>query len=214
MIKYHHLLLLLTWCICSTVLAQESKAILFFHDGDSIEGLAKIVKNTVKFKVSEGSKSDFWDHYSISGLDLSDGIYDTHYDYIEIKKSVNPKLLELVESGTCYLYTKTKKRGHTKDLNKIVENNGRVTINTEILSNISFKGENAYEYYLKKKGKYEEAICVNCGVIGVSDSWKKKAANFFFDCKVLQEKILKSEFSLDEMIDIVQFYNDSCREYH
>lgn len=208
--KYFTLLVLLGF-IGYSAIGQDNKAMLFFHDGDSIEGFAKIVKNTVKFKVSENSKADVWDHYSIKGLNLSNGIYDTRYDFIEIKKSSTPKLLELVESGNCYLYTKTKKRGQAKDLNKLVKNDGTVTINTDVLSKINFKGENAYEYYLKKKDTHN-AICINCGVLGISDSWKKKAATFFSDCKVLQDKILKSEFSLDEMVDIVIFYNDFCVE--
>lgn len=191
--------------------AQEDRAIIFFHDGDSIEGFAKIVKNEVKFKVSLSGKADIWDHYSISGVEISDGAYNNYYEYIEVAKSNDPKLLELAESGKCFLYTKTKKRGRTKGLNNIVKNDGTVTISTDELAKLNFKGEEAYEYYLKKKTELE-AVCVNCGVIGVSDAWLKKTANFFSDCTALQEKILANEFSLDEMMDIVQFYNDFCDE--
>jgi len=193
------------------VFAQETKATLFFHDGDSIEGLAKITKNAVKFKVSSDGKADMWDFYSISGLELSDGAYNIHYDYVEVQKSKEPKLLELVESGDAFLYTKTKTRGRAKGLGNVVKSDGTVTINTDELSKINFKGEEVYEYYLIKKDDLE-AVCVNCGILGMSDSWLRKTANFFSDCEVLQTKINDNEFSLEEMIDIVQFYNDFCKE--
>ena len=205
------LVFLCCFFLTNILFAQETKAILFFHGGDSIEGYAKLVKNTVKFKVSEEGEADIWDHYSIEGVEMLDGAYNNYYEYVEVKKSDDPKLLELVESGNCYLYTKTKKRGRAKGLNKVVKNDGTVTINTDELSKLNFKGEDTYEYYIKKKEDHF-AICVNCGVIAMSDVWRKKAAKYFSDCKALEEKILNSEFSLEEMMDIVQFYNDFCSE--
>lgn len=193
------------------IFGQETKATLFFHDGEAIEGLAKIVKNTVNFKVAVDSKADIWDFYSITGLELSDGAYNIHYDYVEVSKQKTPLLLELVESGKVYLYTKTKTRGRAKGLNKVVKSDGTVTINTDELSKLNFEGEKVYEYYLKRKDGFE-AICINCGILGMSDSWLKKTATFFEDCDVLQKKLLDNEFTLEEMIDIVQFYNDFCTE--
>ncbi len=190
---------------------QETIAKLYFRDGDTIEGLAKIVKNQVKFKISEDAKSDLWDYLDISGLELSDGAYNIHYDYVEVRKSKEPKLLELVESGDVYLYTKTKKKGQTKDLNKIIGKDGTVTIGADTFSKLNFKGEDVYEYYLKRKLDFE-AVCINCGVFGVSDTWKNRTSRFFGDCDTLIQKISKSEYRVDDMVEIIEFYNDSCNE--
>ena len=72
----------------------------------------------------------------------------------------------------------------------MIKNDGTVTISADALSNINFKGENAYEYYLKKKDDLE-AVCINCGKLGINDSWKNKTIAFFSDCKELSNKIDK-----------------------
>ena len=48
--------------------AQSEPATMYFKDGDSIDGLAVIRNNKIKFKLDENDKADFWNHETVSRI--------------------------------------------------------------------------------------------------------------------------------------------------
>jgi hypothetical protein len=65
------------------------------------------------------------------------------------------------------------------------------------------------EFYYLKRDKDEYATCINSGVF---KSWAKSTTEFLYDCDYLVKKIKDNEFSLREIKEIVEFYNDICTE--
>ena len=177
-------------CYCQT---QES--IIFFNDGDSIEGLAIIKNNRIKFKISHDSKAEFWDFESIKKIKFIGFEMDKTYEYVKLDSFNGPKLIELVVGGKVSLYQKEK--------NYYLQNYNGSTI----LSASNTKSD--LDFYYLKRDKDEYATCINNGVF---KSWAKNTTEFLYDCDYLVKKIENNEFSLSKIKEIVEFYNDICTE--
>jgi hypothetical protein len=177
-------------CYCQT---QES--IIFFNDGDSIEGLAMIKNNKIKFKISHDSKAEFWGFESIKKIKFIGFEMEKTYEYVKLDSFNEPKLIELVVGGKVSLYQKGK---NYYSLNFNGSSN-MPTSTTKI----------DLEFYYLKRDKDEYATCINSGVF---KSWAKSTTEFLYDCDYLVKKIKDNEFSLREIKEIVEFYNDICTE--
>lgn len=177
-------------CYC-----QTQDAIIFFKDGDSIEGLALIKNNKIKFQISHDSKAEFWDFESINKIKFVGFEMDKTYEYVKLDSFDEPKLIELVVRGKVSLYKKEKTY---------------YSLNYNGSSNVPTSSTKTdLEFYYLKRGKDEIATCLNCGVF---KSWAKNISAFLSDCDSLAKKIKDNEFSFLEIKEIVEFYNDICTE--
>ncbi|MCV9930996.1 hypothetical protein OIU80_01745 [Flavobacterium sp. LS1R47] len=188
------------------IYAQDQECIIYFKQGDSIEGYGLIRNNKIKFKISKDSETDSWDFenvYKIKFLGID--IVQT-YEYVKLNSSGNPKLVELVVDGEVNLYRMEKSQDFIKSkLKPTASPNQNITS----LPNYAYSTEQTKDlYYLKRKNN-QYATHIN---IGILSNWKKISTSYFSDCDVLVKKIKDNKFTAYQIKEIVEYYNDICYE--
>jgi hypothetical protein len=195
-------LLIFLLFLSTSIYAQDRECIIFFHEGDSIEGVGQIKNNKVKFKITPDSKADSWDFETISKIKFVGLDFVETYEYVKINSSDKPKLLELVLDGEVHLYRMTKLQYFTMpDLKPtaIAKGGVRYSETTEQFTEL---------YYLKRK-KEQYPTYINLGILS---NWKKTATNYFSDCDILIRKIKDKTFNSIQIKEIVEYYNYICYE--
>jgi len=145
---------------------------------------------------------EYWDYETISKIEFHGFNLTETYEYIDIKSSIIPVLLELVTEGEVSLYRKEKTRWIGSNIPGIKDENGQngspgSARKTTITTN-----------YLKRENE-QFPICLNYGII---NPWKKRTINFLSDCPTLIKKIKTNEFRQIHLQEIVEYYNDFCSE--
>ncbi|RZJ53550.1 MAG: hypothetical protein EOO44_08140 [Flavobacterium sp.] len=185
--------------------SQDQECTLFFKDGDSIEGYGIIKNNKIKFRISLDSKADTWDFENVSKIEFPDFHMLYTYEYVKLNSFDNPKLLELVVDGEVKLYRLEK------TLLLINMNPEFVDLQKgeSILSKHREPNKQTTEvFYLKRKND-EYPTHIN---IGILSNWKKVTTTYFSDCDFLVKKIKDNKYTSNQINEIVEFYNDICRE--
>lgn len=190
------------------VYSQTQEAILFFKDGDSIEGFASLKFNKIKFKISPEDKADTWDYEQVKKIKFIGFEMERTFEYITISSIDKPKLLETITSGEVSLY---KKLGSDYSLTDLVFNphDGPSTtynFNSQIPGGFSQTRE-VPEYYYVKKDKEKYPTCLNCGLL---NTWRKNTSKYFADCNFIIKKLKNDKWAFNDLKEIVDFYNDIC----
>lgn len=195
-------LLIFLLLFSTQIYAQDQECIIFFKEGDSIEGFGLIRNNKIKFKITKDSKVDSWDFENVYKVKILGIDFVQTYEYVKLNSSSNPKLVELVVDGEVNLYRMEK---------AILIASSSVSLNqnpTSIPTYTRSKEETKDLYYLKRKNN-QYATHIN---IGILSNWKKTSTSYFSDCEILVKKIKDNKFSSNQIKEIVEYYNDICYE--
>lgn len=184
-IKYFLLLL----CISFNVYAQDQEAVLYFKDGDSIQGYGMIKGNKVKFKIALEDKFESWDSESVSKIEFYGFNLTRTFKYVKLNKYDNPEILEVILEEEVSLYRDSYMEWHS-----LGNNNGGGHY-SQIVKDYLKRIDDAYP------------TCVNCDVF---NKWKKNTMSFFSDCPTLVQKIKTNFFREKDLQEIVEYYIDYC----
>ncbi|TPG42255.1 hypothetical protein [Flavobacterium pectinovorum] len=187
--------------------SQTQEAIIYFKDGDSIEGFASIKNDKIKFKISADDKADTWDYENVKEIKFIGFDIVQTYEYIKLNSSDDPKLLELIVEGNVCLYKEEKVQFFTDP--NITKKTAISTHGTNNINNYAYQTEQSRELFYVKRKKDQYPTYINSGILS---NWKKTTINFFADCDFLVKKIKDNKYGFNQINDIVEFYNDICRE--
>jgi len=194
--------------ICLNTYSQTQEAIIYFKDGDSIEGFASLKFNKIKFKVAQEDKPDIWDDEFVKKIAFLDFGAARTFEYVKLNSLDKPKLIEIITKGEATLY---KKLGSDYNLLDQIYNphDGYPKITGTNLNpaGINSAPQQVAEYYYLKKPRDKYPTCLNCGVI---NAWRKNTSKFFADCDFIVKKLKGDKWVFEDIEEIVEFYNDIC----
>ncbi len=191
------LLTVLVTCFITHCFAQTEEAILYFNDGTSVPGYARIKNNRIKFRVSLDSKADFWGYEMIEKVEFETFFGPKIFRYIKVNDINNPILMEIVTEGHVSLYRKRKITW------------GHESLATPIGIPDHIKKTEKNTNFLIREGE-DFPSCLNCDFL---NRWKKRTIDFLSNCPGLVEKIKTGVYGEDDLKDIVEYYNDFCADH-
>lgn len=202
-------IIIILFFICFKSYSQEKEeAIMYFKDGDSIEGFAYLKFNKIKFQIAPDEKLDTWDEEFVKKIKFTYNGDPRTFEYVKLNSIDKPKLVEIVTEGGAILY---KKLGSDYSVTDQIYNPHDRYATTKNPSGEPIFGNNqplaTPEYYYIKKEKDKYPTCLNCGVI---NAWRNKTAKVFSDCDFIVKKLKGDKWIFDDIIEIVEFYNDIC----
>lgn len=186
--------------------AQDKEAKLFFKDGTSVTGYAKLKdkrgftsgSGKILFRLSKEDEPDEWDHKAVDKIKFFGFEYYKTFVYVKAryKSYTGYYLLELITEGEVNLYKKTS-YGETSiigmgDFNLGAQNTYRMHEYRE--SNI---------YVVKRDSELK--------LMELDD--RKKIIEYFKDCPNIKKGLDEKEFKVSDLRDIVEYYNESCSNY-
>lgn len=187
--------------------SQNQKATLFFRDGTSLEGLARITNfgDKIKFKKDKNSEKIIYNSQKVDKIVIRENDEDITYQYKIIKNRKTPLLLEPLKEGKVTLY-RDLKQGYSPGMQMGGYSAGGMGMN--------FGGGRSYSissYYVSKDNGN---IVIHLGDKGTifTKNFKKAASEYFKDCSELVKKIQSKEFRKRDVVDIVEYYNENCGE--
>lgn len=190
--------------------SQTQEAIIFFKDGDSIEGFASLKFNKIKFRISPDDKADTWDEEYVKKITFLGFEIERSFEYLKLNSLDKPKLVEIITKGQVSLY---KKLGSDYNLFDHISNPHDQRTSYE--PNMNSQSPTLYsqprevpEFYYVRKVNDQYATCLNCGVI---NSWRKNTSKFFSDCNFIVKNLKGDKWVFQDIKDIVEFYNDICQ---
>ncbi|AYN02940.1 hypothetical protein [Flavobacterium sp. 140616W15] len=187
--------------------SQTQEAIIFFKNGDSIEGFAALKFNKIKFKISLDDKTDTWDYEHIKKITFFGFEIKRTFEYVTLNSVDKPKLVEVITEGEATLY---KKLGSDYSLFDHISNpHDEVQSYGSYINGQYSQPRDVPEFYYVKKGKDKYPTCLNCGVI---NSWRRNTSKFFADCDYIVKKLKGDKWLFTDIEQIVEFYNDICYE--
>ena len=185
--------------------SQTQEATLYFKDGTSWKGYAKIVSRDfdsnykIKFRFNKDDKAEIWGDLMLKGVTFHGFEMDLKYEYHRIKENQRyPLLLEIVTEGNVTMYADVYKE-RVNNLSQSNFNDGLFPFNgfnthESTKTVIYFKRENE-EYVTKLKGRF-----------------KKSVISYFGNCSGLIEGIDNHEFRRATLLEMVEYYNDFCAD--
>jgi hypothetical protein len=185
--------------------SQTQEAIIYFKDGDSIEGLASLKNNKIKFKISADDKADTWDYENVSKIKFIGFDIVQTYEYVKLNSFDDPKLLELIVEGDVCLYKEEKTQIFTDP--NITNKTAISTHGTNNINSYAYRTEQYRELFYVKRKKDKYPTYINSGILS---NWKKTTTSFFADCDSLVKRIKDNKFGYNQINEIVEFYNDVC----
>lgn len=183
-----------------TVSAQDSEAKLFFKDGTSVTGYAKLKdkrgftsgSGKILFRLSKEDEPDEWDHKAVDKIKFFGFEYYKTFVYVKAryKSYTGYYLLELITEGEVNLYKKTS---YGETYNDIGTQN--------IYKMREYRESNIYVVKRDSELKLME----------LDD--RKKIIEYFKDCPNIKKGLDEKEFKVSDLRDIVEYYNESCSNY-
>lgn len=195
---------------------QTQEAILYFKEGDSIEGLASLKFNKIKFKISPDDKADTWDEEHVKKITFIGFEMEKTFEYITLNSFDKPKLVEVITKGEATLY---KKLGSDYSLTDQIYNpydEQSTYLNQDFKSQSTpqtatqlshYQTREVPEFYYIKKQNDKYPTCLNCGVL---NAWRKNISKFFADCDFIVKNLKGDKWIFTDLQKIVEFYNDVC----
>lgn len=199
------LLFTLTLLITLSSFSQNQKATLFFRDGTSLEGLARITNfgDKIKFKKDKNSEKIIYNSQKVDKIVIRENDEDVTYQYKIIKNRKTPLLLEPLKEGKVTLY-RDLKQGYSPGMQMGGYGVGGMGMN--------FGGGRSYSissYYVSKDNGN---IVIHLGDKGTifTKNFKKAASEYFKGCSELVKKIQSKEYRKRDVVEIVEYYNENC----
>ncbi|MCR4032216.1 MULTISPECIES: hypothetical protein [Flavobacterium] len=219
--KQLYKIIIILFFICLKSYSQNHEATMYFKDGDSIEGLAYLKFNKIKFKIGQEDKFDTWDEEFVKKITFIDFGATRSFEYVKLNSLDKPKLVEIITQGEATLY---KKLGSDYSITDLIYNpyDDRPTNSLDTNLSSDFKSQvkkqtgldlansrvkEPSEFYYIKKGKDTYPTCLNCGVL---NAWRNKTSKVFADCDYIVKKLKGDKWLFEDIKEIVEFYNDIC----
>ncbi|WP_343708068.1 hypothetical protein [Flavobacterium sp.] len=203
--KQLYRIIFILFFISLKIYSQTEEAIIYFKDGDSIEGFASLNFNKIKFKVAPEDKPDTWNEEFVKKITFLNFNARRTFEYVKLNSLDKPKLVEIIIEGEATLY---KKFGSDFSLLDQIYNPHEerpATYNPQ--TNSFSQPTESSEFYYVKKAKDKYPTCLNCGVI---NAWRKNASKVFADCDFIVKKLKSDKWIFEDIKEIVEFYNDVC----
>ena len=192
------ILTIVCFLFLSKGISQNKNATLYFKNGTTLVGLAKITKfNEVKFRKSKGSKKSKFNSKTISRIIIQERTNNIEYVYRTIKDRNHPILIEPIEKGeiTIYKENQVNYNGSMSVILYISKGNG----------NMAFKlGVVPYKDFSIFDKKYRPEYNPR------AKRMLKTILNEVKDCSELMKKIESKEFKKKGLLDIAKYYNKNC----
>jgi len=178
--------------------AQKFKAELIFKNGDAIIGLGEPAqKNLIRFRKEKKAKKEFFTFEEVDTLKVYYDFNPTIFVYQRIKGRVYPNVLELADVGKNVIFYRDNTQGYMTFSN-VGAMNGMGRGRTVNLTHSFVR-------------KTNDDMATHLGSNDwISKNFKKAASNFFSDCPQLVKKIENKELKKKNLMEIIDFYNNSC----
>ncbi len=190
------ILILCLFTTLNVLLAQKTKAVIYFKNGDTITGLGKITGNYVKYRKNRKEKSSKLHFSKLERVKIYYTDEITNYVYLKVENQATPKVFEEVTVGDISLY-------------RIVSQSYNSGFGA--MGGTGFSGGYSYtikNFYLKR---VEQDFVIHLGSNQLfTKNFKKAASEFFKDCPKLVKLIQNRELKKRGLIEIVEFYNHQC----
>lgn len=208
------------------VFAQDQECIMYFNDGEFIEGFGKLevvgkydIREKIKFRLTKEDEGDYWDFEDVSRITFTGFEMKKTFEYVKIKEREYPQLLELLVDGEVKLYKFYERtrffnwfnNNNFVKYNATLSSNNHVTFAPVNSSTLTFPNRNEEvrdEHYLIRETE-EIATCIDCSIF---KSWAKNVSNYLADCDTLVQDLKKHKYSFAELEDAIYYYNDYCVE--
>ena len=219
------ILIIFSIFFCNIIFAQKGKSILILKDSTQISGVGEISGIhsivSVKFK-NDTLKYRTYKPKEIIGIDILENNYYRKFRYKYIDGGKFPDIMEIVTIDNLSLYVRVYEDDVLSNslLNfpeelidyarPMVElDNGQRIYPVQsryIYVEIDFP---RYSYYVGA-GESEQVEHLYTKGLPFSKSFKRSMKKYFKDCPSLVEKIDNKEFSKDEVLQVVEYYNQNC----
>ena len=220
----------ITFIIClilfiNLTFAQKGKSILILKDGTQINGFGEIsgIQSivSVKFK-NDTLKYRTYKSKEIIGIDILENNYYRQFRYKYIDGDKFPDIMEIVSIDSLSLYVRVYEEvalsnsllNYPRSINQYqptlveLENGQKVDVVPirNIYIEINFP---RYSYYVGA-GESNQVEHLYTKGLPFSKSFKKSIKKYFKSCSSLIEKVENKEFSKDEILEVVEYYNRTC----
>lgn len=178
--------------------SQERQAKLIFTDSTEVIGFGEIRNNKILFRISLDSTQTKWSHEDlVDGFEYYGNGFSEKFKYIlPDKRTDKSMLMEIVEIGSVNLYKGLRAIFPYITGEEKIVNGSPVFVPDGIAKKVI--------YYVKRN---DEAYATD-----ISFSFKSKSLRYFKDCNLVTKKIKSKEFTLDNVEDLVFFYNEYCSD--
>ncbi len=221
-----HILLLLLILLSTVSFAQKGDAILILKDSSRINGYGTISGISsimaIRFK-NDTLKYKKYKAKDLIGIDVLENNYYRQFRYKYKDGAKFPELLEIVSIDSLSLYVRIYEGG-------VISNSlstepayviGNIPKQTITLSNgqeveigqsknlyreILFP---RYSYYVGH-GQSDHVDHLYTKGLPFAKSFEKSMMEYFINCPRLIEKVESNEFSNDDLLSVLEFYNRSC----
>ncbi|WP_179374794.1 hypothetical protein [Winogradskyella wichelsiae] len=227
-----NILFLLLISISTSMVAQSGQAVLILKDSTQIKGYGEISGISsivsVKFK-NDTLKYKTYKSKDLIGVDILENDYYRKFRYKYIDGDKYPEIMEIVAIDNLSLYVRVYEGGvlsnsflnevpfhilnevpfHTLPNQTVILDNGQ-EISLSQSRNIYIEIDiPRYSYYVGL-GDSDHVEHLYTKGLPFAKSFKKSMNKYFKDCSALLEKVENKEFSKDNLIDVLEFYNQNC----
>ena len=219
-----HILFLLLISISTSMVAQSGQAVLILKDNTQIKGYGEISGISsivsVKFK-NDTLKYKTYKSKDLIGVDILENDYYRKFRYKYIDGDKYPEIMEIVAIDNLSLYVRVYEGGvlsnsflnevpfHTVPNQTVILDNGQ-EISLSQSRNIYIEIDiPRYSYYVGL-GDSDQVEHLYTKGLPFAKSFKKSMKKYFKDCSALLGKVENKEFSKDNLIDVLEFYNQNC----
>ncbi|WP_424002127.1 hypothetical protein [Maribacter sp. IgM3_T14_3] len=221
-----HILLLLLILLSTVSFAQKGDAILILKDSSRINGYGTISGISsimaIRFK-NDTLKYKKYKAKDLIGIDILENNYYRQFRYKYKDSAKFPELLEIVSIDSLSLYVRIYEGGVISNslstepayvIGDIPKQTVRLSNGQEVeigqsknvYKEILFP---RYSYYVGH-GQSDHVYHLYTKGLPFATSFKKSMMDYFINCPRLIEKVEAKEFSNDDLLSVLEFYNRSC----
>ena len=198
-----YFLTLLLVVFCNFVYSQNGKAILILKDSTQINGIGEVsgFSSIVTVKYSNDTlKYKTYRSKEIIGIDILENDYKRKFRYKYVDGNKFPEIVEVLSNDNLSLYLRLYDEG---SIAKAIFNGA---VNPRANFTVLFPRAS---YYVGTNNNEKIKSLYTCG-LPFAKSFKNSMKDFFKDCPELLEKVENKEFTNDNLLEVLNFYNTEC----
>lgn len=224
-----HFLTLLLVIFSNFIYSQKGEAVLILKDSTKINGIGEISGLssivTIKFR-NDTLKYKTYNSKEIIGIDIFENDFPRKFRYKYVDGKKFPEIVEIVSIDNLSLYIKIYEGGTLSSFPSFNQNNISNGINNPLQNKIKLpsgqeistnQSQNSYLMIDFPRYSYFVGIGVSNQIkslytkgLPFSKSFKNSMKDFFKDCPELLEKVENKEFTNDNLLEVLNFYNTEC----
>lgn len=226
--KKVNLILVVLLLFSSFAAAQKGKAILILKDSTHINGIGEISGFssivTVKFK-NDTLKSKTFRSKEIIGIDILENNYYRKFRFKYIDGAKFPEILEVVSIDNLSLYVRIYEgrvlsNSHYNEPiamvgqapNQVIKLDNGQEIKVVQSRNLYMSADiPRYSYYVGI-GQSDKVEHLYTKGLPFAEGFKKSLKKYFKNCPELLAKVENDEYSNDELLSVLEFYNRNCAD--